>query len=43
MIEFLIGIIVGVALAVYAVRRYNNRDGQVADIVRRVTGVTKGV
>lgn len=41
MIEFLIGVGIGAALAVYVLRRYRNRDGQIADIIRRATGATK--
>jgi len=41
MIEFLIGLAVGGALVIHAVRRYRNRDGQIADLIRRVSGATK--
>lgn len=41
MIEFLLGIVVGGALVIHAVRRYLNREGKVADLVRRVSGTTK--
>jgi hypothetical protein len=26
---------------IYVIRRYSNRDGRVADIIRRVSGATK--
>jgi hypothetical protein len=41
MIEFLIGLAIGGALVIHAVRRYLNREGKVADLVRRVTGAIK--
>lgn len=41
MIEFLIGVGIGAALMVYVLRRYRNRDGYIADSLRRVAGTTK--
>lgn len=38
MIEFLMGVVVGAALIVHVIRRYRNRDGQIADMIRRATG-----
>ncbi len=41
MIEFIIGFLVGGAAVIHSVRRYRNRDGHIADLVRRATGTTK--
>lgn len=42
MIEFLIGICIGAAAVILTIRRYRDRDGALADIIRRATGATKG-
>ena len=38
----LIGAVIGAALMLYAVRRYRNRDGKIAELVRWATGDIKG-
>ena len=35
MIEFLIGICIGAAAVIFTIRRYQNRDGKVAEAIRR--------
>lgn len=39
--EFLLGIVAGATLALLVVRRYLNREGKVAETIRRVVGVIK--
>ena len=44
MSELLTGTIIlaiGIIAGILAVRRYKNREGQFADIIRRVSGATK--
>jgi hypothetical protein len=41
MIEFALGLVIGAALVIHVIRRYRNRDGQIADLIRRATGTTK--
>jgi len=41
LVLFLVGIAIGGFVVIHAVRRYRTRDGQIADLVRRVSGIPK--
>jgi len=38
---FLVGFVIGGGVVIHVVRRYRNRDGQIADFVRRIIDIPK--